>query len=145
MLKTLHLILPVLVPSWRFFKSVEPSPRVQWASQPPGDETPPIWQDFRPRPPHVTALQMLGRLVWNAAWNDQLFVVSCAERIALNPTDHSIKQIKQRLFDDLSLVACDAPDQLIRFQLVFVQRSDAGPISEVLFVSDAFPARRGDA
>ncbi len=45
---------------------------------------------------------MLGRLVWNAHWNEALFVVSCAERLVANPTAHSENEIFRRIAADLA-------------------------------------------
>lgn len=137
MLKTLSLILPVLIPSWRFFKAIEPSPRVQWAVFSASDISAENWHEFRPRPPKVTPLQMLGRLFWNPKWNDALFVVSCAERIALDPHPHSINEINCRILSDLRHLPMDAAGKLMRFRLVFVHRAEAGLVQEVVFLSDA--------
>ena len=96
MLRFIALLLPAVIPSWRFFKSVEPSPRVQWAAiRPDGTQT--GWQDFRPRPLRVSPARMLWRLFWNPVWNDGLFVVSCAERISLTPNQQDIDQIARRI------------------------------------------------
>jgi hypothetical protein len=136
MLKTLSLILPVLLPSWRFFQTIEPSPRVQWAllSKGGGD-----WQELRPRPMSVTALQMLVRLFWNAPRNDALFVVSCAERITENPTAHSINEITRRILEDLKHGAEGKTASAAQFRLVFISRDDTGICQDILFQSDPFP------
>lgn len=138
MLRTLSLILPVLVPSWRFFKSVEPSPRVQWALV--ADGSPTDWREFRPRPAVVTPFEMLMRLFWNPARNDALFLVSLAERIVQNPTPHSINEVNKRILADLP------PDQVstgqsVQFRLVFVSRDGEALSEEVLYVSE--PVERG--
>ena len=132
MLASLRLILPVLLPSWRFFKTVEPSPRVEWALV--GAD----WQALCAVPDQVTPLQMVARLFWNAARNDALFMVSCAERIEEEPTAHSIAEITQRVRDAIALSAERGPSA--QFRLVFVSRKGARITREVLFVSDPFPA-----
>ncbi|MEM9341792.1 MAG: hypothetical protein AAGA87_01980 [Pseudomonadota bacterium] len=118
------LVLPVLIPSWRFFKAIEPSPRVQWAMA----SDSPVWLEFRPRPFRVSRLEMIRRLFWNPDWNDTLFVVSCAERIQENPTEHNIAEIKRRISEDVSQGA-------FQFRLVFVHRDG----EDIVFVSDVFP------
>lgn len=140
MLKTLSLILPVLIPSWRFFKAIEPSPRVQWALVSGGDVCEGDWQEFRPRPLVVTPFQMLGRLFWNPAWNDALFVVSCAERISQQPTAHSIEEIQRRILSDIKGMPVDVTGKLMRFRLVFVRRDKTGLSRDVVFLSEAVPA-----
>lgn len=140
MLKTLLLILPALIPSWRFFKAIEPSPRVQWTvltdSQVVGGNH---WREFRPRPVVVTPLQLFCRLFWNPIGNDALFVVSCAERIAEQPTAHSIGEINRRILFDLTQMDIDVAGKLMRFRLVFLSREEKGVTEEVVFVSEAVP------
>lgn len=71
---------------------------------------------------------MIRRLFWNPDWNDTLFVVSCAERIQENPTEHNIAEIKRRISEDVSQGA-------FQFRLVFVHRDG----EDIVFVSDVFP------
>lgn len=142
MLRTVLLILPVLIPSWRFFRAIEPSPRVQWAVLPSRDATEGAWQEFRPRPATLTRFQTFCRLFWNPAWNDSLFVVSCAERIAEHPTAHSIDEIKQRILVEIEKMQIDPAMERLRFRLVFVSRDQTGLSQEVVFVSDPFSTQR---
>ena len=137
MWKTLSLILPVLMPSWRFFKTIEPSPRVQWRFLTDRNVTTGDWQDFRPRPQAVTAVQMIGRLFWNPVWNDSLFVVSCAERIEQQPTDHSITEITQRILADNAATRMNPKARLVQFRLLFVHRDGADLVEDIVFVSDS--------
>ena len=70
MLRTLKLLLPALVPSWRFFDTIAPSPRIEYAllrnaEEPPSSDD---WREFRPRPARQSAIRMLGRLLWNPVW-----------------------------------------------------------------------------
>ena len=80
MIRALTLLLPVLVPSWRFFAMVGPSPRIEVAVLASETATPQDWQEFRPRSATIPFPAMLQRLVWNPGWNEQLFLMSCAER-----------------------------------------------------------------
>jgi hypothetical protein len=140
MAKTLSLILPVLIPSWRFFKAIEPSPRVQWALLCDCEVAPITWHEFRPRPSAVTPLQMALRLFWNPDWNDALFVVSCAERIQQQPNVHSINEIMRRIQLDIGKKRIDATDRLLQFRLIFVHREETALVEEVVFLSQAVPA-----
>lgn len=137
MWKTISLIVPVLVPSWRFFKTIEPSPRVQWALFNDGD-VPFRWQEFRPRPQKVTVLQMVYRLFWNPYWNETLFVVSCAERIQNGATDHGIDEIKQRILTELEQRQIETKDKVLQFRLVSVCRAGVDIIQETHFHSDFY-------
>ena len=127
MIRLLSLILPVLIPSWRFFSVVDPSPRVQW--QRVGERD---WHAFRPRPARISPLALLRRLFWNPQWNDTLFVVSCAERIERGPDPLAVSEIAAR-------IAAGRRGRL-RFRLVFVHHDGAGLVEDVVFTSDAFAA-----
>lgn len=145
MWKTILLILPILIPSWRFFKSIEPSPRVQWGLTSADTVTPINWQEFRPRPAYLSPLHIFRRLFWNPAWNESLFLVSCAERLQENPTEHSINEIRQRVLCDIARGPTTTKthgtdsDTMMQFRLLFVHRDGAQLTKEVLFTSEQFP------
>lgn len=139
MWKTILLILPVLVPSWRFFKTIEPSPRVQWALFSTRGDTAGHWHEFRPRPEDLSPVQMLKRLFWNPAWNESLFLVSCAERLQEQPTDHSINEIRRRVLREIARQSIKSAGKLLQFRLVFVHRDGATLSKEVVYLSDHFP------
>jgi hypothetical protein len=129
----LGLLLPALVPSWNFFDVIAPSPRVEYAvSDSPVGE--PDWRAFRPRPDRVSPLAMLGRLFWNPRWNQTLFVVSCAERLADQFTGHSQDELFRRIGADLGI---EASGRWLRFRLVFVRREGEAIVAEELFASEA--------
>ena len=137
MFRSLQLLLPALLPSWGFFDYIQPSPRIQLrfldASHTPISQ----WQEWRPRPTHVSPLQMARRLVWNAHWNETLFAMSCAERIAEQHTRHSEQQILKCIVHDwqrgvlTSPIAADA----VQFRLMFVQRQLRQLVDEQRFLS----------
>ena len=83
----LRLLLPAIVPSWRFFDMVTASPRLDFALLATPDEAAGAWQEFRPRAAVLTVGTMLRRLFWNAEWNESLFLVSVSERLMRAPTD----------------------------------------------------------
>ncbi|MBO9707801.1 MAG: hypothetical protein J7521_06290 [Caulobacter sp.] len=127
------LLLPALIPSWNFFDVIAPSPRVEYAvSDSPAGE--PDWRAFGPRPERVSPLAMLGRLFWNPRWNQTLFVVSCAERLADQFTDHSQDEIFRRIGADLGP---EMSGRWLRFRLIFVRREGEAIVAEELYVSDA--------
>ncbi|MEO0771695.1 MAG: hypothetical protein AAFZ04_00800 [Pseudomonadota bacterium] len=143
MLRTLVFVLPVLIPSWRFFKSIEPSPRVEWAPVPAGgtaNTTPAAWQEFRPRPTRLSAFTMIRRLVWSPDRNEDLFLISCAERIHAAPTDHSIDAIRRCIQSDASKGLIHPSSDRLIFRLTFVHREGSQLVQEVIFQSDPFPA-----
>lgn len=144
MWKSALLVLPVLVPSWRFFKSIEPSPRVQWTLLPDPNAQPRQWLDLNPSAPALSLRSMVMRLFWNPHWNDALFVVSCAERINQQPTEHSVSEIRLRILRELHTTSQDIAGKFIQFRLVFVRREGAELQREIVFISDVAPVERPD-
>jgi len=148
MLHTLKLLIPALIPSWNFFDIITPSPRIQYTLLESENETAHEWHEFRPRPAHLSFLQMLGRMLWNAKWNETMFVVGCAERLMEQPTRHSENEIMQRITRDL--VSGDYSMQLnavthLQFRLLVVQRQDDALEQEVVYVSRIMPLPTRDA
>ncbi|CAN5520106.1 hypothetical protein BH10PSE3_BH10PSE3_15020 [soil metagenome] len=132
----LRLLLPALIPSWNFFDVIAPSPRVEYALSDDRDDTRAEWRAFRPRPEHVTLATMARRLMWNPRLNETLFVVSCAERLIDNPTDHSQDEIFRRIAADLARQSdAEALPAWLSFRLVFLSREGEAIDSEVLFQS----------
>lgn len=101
MLRSLQLLLPALVPSWNFFDIIAPAPFIEYAALQNKDDTP-NWQAFRPRPQRLSTVPILRRLFWNPNWNESLFLVSCAERLLTEPTDHSRNEILARIKADIT-------------------------------------------
>lgn len=85
------LLLPVLFPSWRFFKEVGPSPRVE-VSLGGGP-----WQEATGRPDTLGLGQMFRRLFYNADWNERLFLVSLSERLLSGEQPGAAALIEDRL------------------------------------------------
>ncbi|MEM9062271.1 MAG: hypothetical protein AAGD13_17570 [Pseudomonadota bacterium] len=141
----LRLLLPALIPSWRFFRSVEASPRIQWtfAENHPGDPT--IWREFRPRPDRVSPLETLVRLFWNPVWNETLFLVSCAERIEDTSDPHAIAEIRHRVVTGLRRSGEATSDQPVRFRIVFVDWQNGKRHERIAFESDPSSVTRRDA
>ena len=137
MVRLFFLLLPGLIPSWEFFKAIEPSPRVQWRlfAAPPEDGE--GWNEFRPRPQHLSVPTILRRLFWNPRWNDSLYLVSLAERLMLNPTQHSVDEIYDRL--NFYVTAPDAvgTEPLnLQFRLIFVRREAEQITESVTYMSE---------
>ncbi len=101
MLHILKLLLPAILPSWNFFDIIAPSPRIQYALLNADNSILSDWREFKPRPVHVPFRQMLYRMFWNPEWNETLFMMSCAERIMEQPTEHSELEILQRIQKEL--------------------------------------------
>ncbi|MGB0660249.1 MAG: hypothetical protein ACPGNV_08700 [Mangrovicoccus sp.] len=132
----MSLLLPALFPSWRFFRTIAPSPRVEyaWLSQP--DAEPANWQPARPRPARLDFAMMLRRLLWNPKWNETLYWVSLSERVAHSASAHAADQLGQRLRRDL-LENGSAPPQapFFTYRLIFISRQDGQLQREVIYSS----------
>ncbi len=125
MLQTLKLLLPALIPSWRFFDWIAPSPRIEIKVN--ND-----WQEFRPRPDHVSFPTMMKRMVWNPYVNENLFLASCAERLVDNPADqHSYEQILNRILADIN----DQKVTSLQFRLAFIHREGNALKKDIRYVS----------
>ena len=140
MLKTLQLLAPVLLPSWRFFDSIAASPRIECQSLSASAEPLDDWREFRPRPQSLALGTYLRRLFWNPRWNETLFLTSCAERLLDSPSEHSIREIATRIEESLR---DEAAPPFFRFRLVLVSRAGEALQREVAYVSppQAFPPR----
>ena len=123
MLETLKLLLPAIIPSWRFFDTIAPSPRIEFTLLKTGQDAPTNWQEFRPRPMHLSMYNMFKRMFWNPRWNESLFLVSCAERLIENGSDHSRQEIVKRIQTELRKDAVNATAApYFQFRVVFVSR-----------------------
>ncbi|MDH5666151.1 MAG: hypothetical protein OEY10_07640 [Nitrosopumilus sp.] len=126
MFQAFKLLIPAIVPSWRFFDYISASPRVYYVLL--DEQYKPLsdWTLFRPHPVRLGFLQMLQRMVWNPYWNESLFVVSCAERLLDYPTQHSEKQIIKRIIYDLCSIRDAAKSTAsashVQFRIDLVQR-----------------------
>ena len=144
MLATLKLLLPALIPSWRFFDAITPSPRVQFILL--SKELRPLqpWQEFRPRPQKISLLCMLKQMLWNSYWNESLFIVSCSERLLDHPTKHSEDKILQQIILELKTqgLFSTTPDLFaLQFRLKQVQRRDHELTEKIVYHSRITPLK----
>ena len=135
MLKRLKLLVPALIPSWRFFDTIAASPRIEVARLAGAEDAAGNWREFRPRPPSLSLGTILRRLVWNPRWNETLFLTSCAERLLENPTAHSVTEIGNRIAATLKADAVP----FFRFRLVLVSREGKTLHREIVYVSPLQP------
>jgi hypothetical protein len=132
--KSLALVLPALIPSWRFFDAVSASPRLDYVLLRAQTDDSLDWQPFRPRPDRLTFPAMLRRMFWNSERNESLFLVSCSERLVQNPTAHSQSEILRRIARHLAPQAKATP--FLQVRLRFVLPDDDGTLaSHVAYLS----------
>ena len=108
-------LLPALVPSWRFFDYIAPSPRIEFAVAAAVDDPAMRWREFRPRPAHLPVAAMLRRLLWNPLWNESLFMVSCAEKLLDEPSTRRETELLTRIA--AAIARGETGEQSYRFDL----------------------------
>jgi len=147
MLRIFKLLLPAIIPSWRFFDVIAASPRIQYVLLNKQSENLSEWQEYTARLRQLDSITILKRLFWNPHWNEYLFLVSCAERIIANlnlSTDiidnhHSeteiLKRICRALFSHKN--SFDEEDMYLQFRLLMVNRDNTQNPAEVVFYSSA--------
>jgi len=136
MLQTLKLLLPALIPSWRFFDTIAPSPRIEFTLLKTAQDASGSWQEFRPRPAWLPISSMLKRMFWNPDWNESLFLVSCAERLMASPTVHSSQEILKRIKVELERNSIDVmATPYLQFRLVFLNREGSQIQKHITYIS----------
>jgi len=139
MLNSFKLLLPALFPSWRFFDTVAPSPRIEFALCEDSSHLSQNWQEFRPRIDNLSFGKILRRMFWNPHWNESLFLVSCAERLMSNPTEHSSNEIVSRIRKSLKNSSVDlTKTPYMKFRLVFLYREDKDVERYIAFTSQDY-------
>ena len=142
-LRSFYLLLPALVPSWRFFDVISASPRIEYAllNGPNGEAL--HWRSFRPRAQSVGFLKMLRRLFWNPRWNETLYLVSLSERVINDASRHAQEEILARLRRDLAGGVLS--DFYIQYRIVLVTGAGADQSRDIAYTSLIAPLRKGAA
>ncbi len=136
----LRYLLPALLPSWRFFDAIGPSPRIEYCLL--ADESAaPDWQPFRTAPQHLALPQLCLRLLWNPARNESLYLLSSCEKILQRESPQAQQVIAGRIAQALQSgeITAASNARLFRFRLLEVQREGNGITQQEAFVSPAFP------
>ena len=110
----LHLILPALIPSWRFFDRIGPAPRIECAASSTADDSRAAWREVWPRPARVSPGEMVRRLFWNPRWNQSLYLVSCAERLLEDPSHERVRELWMRVADVVRSELARGPGEIGR-------------------------------
>ena len=138
-LELFKLLLPALLPSWRFFDVVGPAPRVELCLFDAPDEDPGDWRECRPRPASLGFRDRVKAFFWNPKWNETLYLANCSERIIQGQVEHCSNEIRDRLMGDLSRGGSgEALPRFFRFRLVFISRDGDGLRRDVGFVSPVY-------
>jgi len=147
MLRIFKLLLPAIIPSWRFFDVIAASPRIQYVLLNKQSENLSEWQEYTARLRQLNPITILKRLFWNPHWNEYLFLVSCAERIIANQNlssgvidnHHSEIEILKRIYRALFSHKNSFDDKglYLQFRLLIVNRENTQTPVEVIFYSSA--------
>jgi hypothetical protein len=142
----LQYLLPALIPSWRFFDYVAPSPRIEFALVARAEDTIAHWQEFRPHPAHVSIVTMLRSLLWNPRSNELLYMVSCAEKIIDEPSAMLEHEIVRRIAEAIQRsegTRSFTQAMFLTIRVIVLQRQAGQITRQVMFVSE--PRRLEDA
>lgn len=131
----IKLLFPILFPSWRFFSSIGPSPRIELGFVTDIHGAPECWSLFRPIPGRLTFIENLIRLCHNPQWNELLFINTCAERFFEEGDDFYIEEISKRLLNAVSSGAVVAPGNaqfmLFRIRAIYSETVAANQMGQV--------------
>lgn len=134
MIKIIKLLLPILQPSWQFFKEIAPSPRIEFRLLEHASENL-SWTEFRPRPEKLPVLSHFYRFFYNAEWNESMYMTNCAESLIVEATEHADTEIKNRLTRYLLKEGYKLENKFFEFRIVFIYRKESALAAEVLYQS----------
>jgi hypothetical protein len=131
------LLLPVLFPSWRFFSSIGPSPRILLTFLSDETEIPKTWESFNSRPMRIGVLQSLRNLFCNPKWNEMLYMNTCAEHLVDEYSVMREKEIATRVLASVRRgdIASAVDAQYLVFKIDLVTREHQEIVQEAAFIS----------
>lgn len=127
--RTIDLLLPALFPSWRFFKQVGPSPRVEYRVVLDGQGS--EWRESHPISEHVGLGRMARRMLWNPARNTQLYMVSLSERLVSGLVEHSAAELNRLIAEKIG-----EQDGELQFRLMFMAPEGDQIVGTVVYESE---------
>lgn len=142
-LNSLRLLLPALFPSWRFFDVIGPSPRIEVARLQTPDNAGDDWREVRPRAAGLGIGGYLRSFFFNPRWNETLFLVTCAEGVIRDESDHTVREIRDRLRADLNRPGAAPSAPWFRFRIALLSRHEGRVRRDVVFTSPAYPTVDG--
>lgn len=133
----LNLFLPILFPSWRFFSSIGPSPRIHYAFLKSEMEEPESWQEFRPRPEKISLWQSFKNLFNNPYWNETLYINTCAERLFEGYSEMREQEIMHRLLAAISANELHAEPEMkyLLYRITALVRQEEVIVKTITFVA----------
>ncbi len=146
----IKLLLPILFPSWRFFSSIGPSPRIDLGFVDGEERLPDSWVLFRPIPQQISKTEQFICFFHNPAWNEFLYINTCAENLFEAKGDYYPEEISRRLLNAVARGEIPVPEgaRFLRFRIRAIYSEDApadqiGQLrDEVFFVSSPYSLAR---
>lgn len=89
------MILPAFIPSWKFFDQVGEALLVEYAWTSATAE-PQVWQNAN-RMSALSWSEMFLRLFWNPVGNEDLFIMSAADRFLRDSSESRLNIVRQRV------------------------------------------------
>ncbi len=131
----INSLLPIIFPSWRFFSSIGPSPRIDLGFVAREGDSPEIWIPFRPIPQQITFVEQIIRLFHNPHWNERLYINSCAERLFEGGDQFYLAEIANRLLASIAQGEIVSPANerfmLFRIRAIYSEDTDANKMGQV--------------
>jgi len=133
----LKLLLPILFPSWRFFSSIGPSPRIHYAFLKHEYDHPESWNEFRPKPGRTPFKQSICNLFHNPTWNETLYINTCAERLFEGYSEMREREIMRRLLNSISAneIAVKPDAKYVVYRISAIMREGQVVTQQVTFIS----------
>lgn len=136
----LNILLPILFPSWRFFSSIGPSPRIELGFVADKNAVPQDWLPFRPLPKNIHFPHGLQRLFHSPLWNERLYINTCAEHLFEGYSELCEREIGQRLVTAVvnKEIVADGEFHYLVFRIRALELAAGQLRDEVVFISKPF-------
>jgi hypothetical protein len=124
-LQNIKILSPALFPSWRFFDTVVPAPRIEYRILQSPQKKPSRWEKLYPKPFQVSLLQKIISIFWNPRWNEYLFLINCVESFIKKPTKKNEVEVVKLIKAELARKSIKFNDiSHFKFRLLLLFRED---------------------
>lgn len=135
-LKSIKLLLPALIPSWRFFDVIAPSPRIEYSILDSDNHIILPWQDYLPLPDRISLYEFLQSLIWNPQRNESLYLITCAESLLECSSDFREKEILSHIYNSIRCnTELNVNSYSFQFRLIVFSRLGSELQNKVLYYS----------
>ncbi len=129
-----NLVMPIFMPSWQFFNEIAPSARIEFSCHTQEDMGVHQWQELQLRPEKLHFVDNIKRIFFNPDWNYALYIMNCAEKQIIKPSQHNENEIFTAIKNYLPAES-KSKANFLKFRLVFVSKGERGLKRNVLFES----------